>query len=534
MNKDLSKVLRDLRRKNQDSSSKLGINLNIGEDGVLKMRGDDGYTPVKGVDYWTPEEIDGIVTGIFNAAKPKLGVDYYTTDEKRQFVAEVLKLATPIKGKDYKDGYTPIKGKDYFDGKDAEPLDPKTVAIDAINFLETFEGDARLSAKALKDLDEAVTDILSKGFDFELSENQIKTIKDLLPKYPPMNAGGSGATFLKSLRDVDLSGLTKNADGKYVLGGGGAGSGIVETIVAGTGISVDSTDPANPIVSALTAGGWTVVSSNTTAVLDGQYHTVASATYTDPSPSEGKGFIVLVRNGTATVGGTGYSTAGTIVHRVYHSGSWANYVYQVSSTFALASHTHTPSEVGLGNVDNTSDATKNAAAVTLQNKTLDNTNTIAVKDTLFTLQDDADPTKQVQFQLAGISSGATRVFSFPNSDGNFVLTTQTTTTLGNSTSSTTLNIGNAATLSGNTKTVNIGTNGDSGSTTNITLGSATGGATTTITANADINVPDEAYDATTWNGSLEVPTKNAVRDKIESMSAGGISEELAIAYAVAL
>jgi hypothetical protein len=36
-------------------------------------------------------------------------------------------------------------------------------------------------------------------------------------------------------------------------------------------------------------------------------------------------------------------------------------------------------------------------------------------------------------------------------------------------------------------------------------------------------VPDEAYDATAWNGSLEVPTKNAVRDKIETLAnlAGG-------------
>lgn len=31
----------------------------------------------------------------------------------------------------------------------------------------------------------------------------------------------------------------------------------------------------------------------------------------------------------------------------------------------------------------------------------------------------------------------------------------------------------------------------------------------------DISVPDEAYDATAWNSSVEVPTKNAVRDKIE-------------------
>lgn len=39
------------------------------------------------------------------------------------------------------------------------------------------------------------------------------------------------------------------------------------------------------------------------------------------------------------------------------------------------------------------------------------------------------------------------------------------------------------------------------------------------TFTADILVPDEAYDASGWNGSFEVPTKNAIRDKIESMSA---------------
>lgn len=37
---------------------------------------------------------------------------------------------------------------------------------------------------------------------------------------------------------------------------------------------------------------------------------------------------------------------------------------------------------------------------------------------------------------------------------------------------------------------------------------------------ADISVPDEAYGAG-WNGSLEVPTKNAVYDKIEALGGGG-------------
>ena len=43
-------------------------------------------------------------------------------------------------------------------------------------------------------------------------------------------------------------------------------------------------------------------------------------------------------------------------------------------------------------------------------------------------------------------------------------------------------------------------------------------ADTSITSPIDVIVPDEIYDATAWNGSLEVPTKNAIRDKIESIS----------------
>lgn len=40
--------------------------------------------------------------------------------------------------------------------------------------------------------------------------------------------------------------------------------------------------------------------------------------------------------------------------------------------------------------------------------------------------------------------------------------------------------------------------------------------TALATFSEDVVVPDEAYDATAWNGSLEVPTKNAVRDRLES------------------
>lgn len=69
-----------------------------------------------------------------------------------------------------------------------------------------------------------------------------------------------------------------------------------------------------------------IVSGNVTATPHADHIVVATATITDPTPTEGEGFSVFVRNGTATVGGTAYATAGTEIRRVYHSGAWANYV----------------------------------------------------------------------------------------------------------------------------------------------------------------------------------------------------------------
>lgn len=48
------------------------------------------------------------------------------------------------------------------------------------------------------------------------------------------------------------------------------------------------------------------------------------------------------------------------------------------------------------------------------NKTIGVSNTINLLDTLFTLQDNVDPTKQAQFQLSGISVSTTRTYTLPN------------------------------------------------------------------------------------------------------------------------
>ena len=76
-----------------------------------------------------------------------------------------------------------------------------------------------------------------------------------------------------------------------------------------------------------------VVSSNTTAENDKVYHVVANATFTDPSPVEGRGFTVFVRNGTATIGGSNFTHSGTIIKRTFHSGSWGTVLYSTSQFF---------------------------------------------------------------------------------------------------------------------------------------------------------------------------------------------------------
>ena len=66
-----------------------------------------------------------------------------------------------------------------------------------------------------------------------------------------------------------------------------------------------------------------IINANTTAQNDSKYTVIANATFTDPTPAEGKGYTVFVRNGTATIGGVGY-TAGSLVYRVYYSGAWSS------------------------------------------------------------------------------------------------------------------------------------------------------------------------------------------------------------------
>jgi hypothetical protein len=66
-----------------------------------------------------------------------------------------------------------------------------------------------------------------------------------------------------------------------------------------------------------------VQNGNVTATNDALYHNVGNSVYTDPTvPAEGRGYTVVIVNGTATINSIGYAVAGTVIRRMWHSGAW--------------------------------------------------------------------------------------------------------------------------------------------------------------------------------------------------------------------
>jgi hypothetical protein len=144
---------------------------------------------------------------------------------------------------------------------------------------------------------------------------------------------------------------------------------------------------------------------------------------------------------------------------------------------------------------------------------------IDVSDAVFSLVNDADPTKKALFSLSGITAGTTRTFALPNTSSELAILAGTQTFSGNKTFSGSLTASGAVSISGTltasgtvtisaaaasigtaitaatygmgtgvnptgvTKTLNLGTGGASGSTTVVNIGSATAGAGGTTVVN---------------------------------------------------
>lgn len=120
---------------------------------------------------------------------------------------------------------------------------------------------------------------------------------------------------------------------------------------------------------------------------------------------------ILMTNDVPTNGtsGTGFGKAGKgcLLIDVTHGT-----LYQNTNTLASPTWTLIESATGSG---------------TISNKTIDNTNTVALLDNLFTLEDHTDPTKTIQFVLSGLTTGTLRLITVPDSNMTLVGTTLTQT-----------------------------------------------------------------------------------------------------------
>lgn len=253
--------------------------------------------------------------------------------------------------------------------------------------------------------------------------------------------------------------------------------------------------------------------------------------------------IVEVGGGTVTsVSGTGTVNGISLSGTITSSGSLTlggtlsgvNLTTQVTGTLpVLNGGTGVTTSTGSGNNVLSTGATLTTPVLT-------------VNDLEFTLQDNFDNTKKAQFQLSGISTGTTRTYTLPDANASLAVLTGVTQTwaasntfqswftlsattqnialgtsqttglmdiggisqtgivqLGRSTKAYTLNIGSGATENATTKAINIGSNGVSGSTTNITIGSAVAGASTNVTAYGIWDIPEGLSGVTLNDGYTE-------------------------------
>lgn len=154
-------------------------------------------------------------------------------------------------------------------------------------------------------------------------------------------------------------------------------------------------------------------------------------------------------------------------------------------------------------------------AQTFQNKTIDNTNTFSIKDSLFTLVDDSDTTKKAQFQLSGITTATTRTYALPNASSTLadIATAQTLTnktltsptintpTITNATITQDSVVGNAASTTGTVYGISVTTGAISSA---LSLGS-----TLAVTGATTLTGALQANSTITTSGQLNVQTTTA-------------------------
>lgn len=153
-----------------------------------------------------------------------------------------------------------------------------------------------------------------------------------------------------------------------------------------------------------------VVNANITAENNKVYHVVSSATFTDPTPVEGMGYVVFVRNGTATIGVTTH-TVGLLLMRIFHSGSWLTYVF---TNNGLIQATYVPQTRTINGLDLSANRTLTTANIN------DSSNKRYVTDAQLTVIGNTSGTNTGDQDLSGLVpyTGATADVDLGNNDLN--------------------------------------------------------------------------------------------------------------------
>ena len=316
--------------------------------------------------------------------------------------------------------------------------------------------------------------------------------------------GTSAMTASATIPNTDITGLgtmsTQGSDAVTITGG------------TANGLTIGASNPA--------AGTFTTLRINSTLSMAGTTGTAGQVLTSNGASAPtwqsvaGVGTVTSVNGSGGTTGltltGGPITSSGTLTLggtlAVANGGTGAvtltGYV-KGSGTSAMTASATIPSTdiTGLGTM-----STQAASAVAITGGTIVGTS-LTIADNVFTLQDEADPTKQAQFQLVNIPTGTTTTYTLPAGVANAatLIDAQTVQTIsgaktfsggvtfsaasgsyGTNANASTYNFASGATVSSATKTVNVGTGGLSGSTTNITVGATAGTSTTTMNGQVDL------------------------------------------------